>query len=349
MSVIDLVLRTCPRRPQSRGWLVAICLLTTLLVGNTQAAELEDLAKLPCRILFEAYADQNWDLWSMRPDGTDRQNLTQTAETHELYPQASPDGQQICFLVDQPSGRDTLRSLWVMNADGSQRRQIAEGARHPCWSPDGKRIAFAKQEFPRFNIKDFVTKRLYIHDLDTGETTVQPNEKIEHIYVPTWSADGKWIVATVHGGMGFGHAIVALEVDGDRVVDLGIGGCRPCLSKDGSRITWSRDDHTVCVADVAWSEAGPRLSEERVLFHHETQHLYHPDFSPDGQFVSFSMGPGGRVPAAGPGTHTEVAEMVGVCGVWDVYVKPVDRDVAPKRLTHDEKLSNKESEWICTP
>jgi Tol biopolymer transport system component len=313
------------------------------------AADVAELADLPCRILFEAYGDQNWDIWSIRPDGSDRRNVTQTADQHELYPQASPDGSKICFLLDQPSGRDTLRSLWVMNVDGSERKRIAEQARHPCWSPDGKKIAFSKQEFAKFPIKDFATKRLYIHDLESGETAVHPNDKIEHIYVPTWSADGKWIVATVHAGMGFGHAIVALEVDGERVVDLAIEGCRPCLSRDGGRITWSRDDHTVCVAEVAWSADGPKLANERVVYHHATQHLYHPDFSPDAQLVSFSMGPGGRVPAVGPGTHTEVAEMVGVCGPWDIYIQRVDHEGEPRRVTHDEKLSNKESEWICTP
>ncbi len=333
--------------------LLAVLAWPTFAFGPTapsRAAEgLAHLAELPCRILFESYGDQNWDLWTVRPDGSDRRNLTQTPDIHELYPQASPDGQQICFLVDQPAGRDTLRSLWLMNADGTERHKIADGARHACWSPDGKRIAFAKQEFSRFQIKDFVSKRLYFYDCQTQTTTVHPNERIEHIYVPTWSADGKWIVATVHGGMGFGHAIIGLEVDGDRVVDLKIGGCRPCLSRDGKRITWSRDDHTVCVADVTYTDDGPRLTNERVVHHDEKLHLYHPDFSPDGQFVSFSMGPGGRVPAVGPGTHTEVAEMVGVCGPWNLYVKQVDGAEPPLQITADAQLSNKESEWICLP
>jgi hypothetical protein len=78
-------------------------------------------------------------------------------------------------------------------------------------------------------------------------------------------------------------------------------------------------------------------------------HLYHPDFSPDGRFVSFSLGPGGRMPAVGPGTHTEVAEMVGVCGNWDLYVKAVDGDEPPIQVTHEAEHSNKESDWLCVP
>lgn len=302
------------------------------------------------RILFEAYEQQNWDLWSMNPDGSDRRNLTKTPDVHELYPQASPDGSQICFLVDTPKGpRDTQRDLWLMNSDGTNRRKIAANSRHACWSPDGKTIAFPQQEFPRFQIKDFVSKYLFFYDVASGETRRHPNDKIEHIYVPTWGGDGKWIVTTVHGGMGYGHAIIAIEANGNRVVDLKISGCRPCISSDGQRLTWSSDDHTVEVGELEYTQAGPRVASKQVLFQHDTLHLYHPDLSPDGTIVTFSMGPGGRVAASGPGTHTEVAEMVGVRGKWDIYARTIGSEQPPQRLTQDETLSNKESEWIVTP
>ena len=301
------------------------------------------------RVLFEAYADDNWDIWIMNADGSDARNVTETPEIHELYPQASPDGAHICFLVDEPNGRDTRRSLWLMQRDGTGRHKLADGARHACWSPDGGRIAFAKQEFPRFQVKDYVTKRLYFFDVATGETTIHPNEAIEHIYVPTWSADGRWIIATVHGGMGFGHAIIGLEVEGDRVVDLEIGGCRPCLSADGRQLTWSIDDHTIGLADVEWTDDGPRVENVRQHHHHPTLHLYHPDFSPDGKQITFSMGPGGRMPLAGPGTQRDVAEMVGVKGPWDIYRKSIGGDETLVRLTNDPSRSQKESEWIVAP
>ncbi len=322
-----------------------------LLLWTAQPGRGADAAddELDGRILFERYEKNNWELYSMRADGSDLQNVTRTPNEHELYPQASPDGKQICFLVDRPVGRSTERTLWVMHRDGSGRRKLTDQARHPCWSPDGRQIALAKQEFSRFQVKDFVTRRLYFCDVETGRVSVHPNEKIEHIYVPTWTSDGKWIVATVHGGMGFGHAIVAIEVHGDRVLDLKIPGCRPSLSCDGTRITWSSDDHTVEVADVSLTDDGPLLSDRRIVYHHPTMHLYHPDLSPQGRYVTFSMGPGGRVAANGPGTHTEVAEMVGVRGMWDIYRKQVDHPGEPLQLTHQADLSNKESEWLCSP
>ena len=318
-------------------------------VGNAeqQRASLHaELAKRSHGIVFESYDKNNWELFVVRADGSGRRKLTRTPTIHELYPQASPDGKRICFLADVAKDGNTLRSVYYMNSDGSRRVKVADRARQPCWSPDGQRIAFVKQEFSRFHIDDYVSKGLFFYDVKTGKTTECPNSKVHHLYGLTWSADGKWIVSTVHGGMGFGHAIIAIEVAGRRVFDLKIPGCRPCLSPDGKLITWSRNDHTVCVADVSISDSGARVTNTRVVARHKKAHLYHPDFSPDGRFISYSVGPGGRVAANGPGTHTQVAEMVGVRGPWNLFVKRADGRGSAFPLTNNANLSNKESEWI---
>lgn len=316
-------------------------------------ALLAELGALPYRILFERYEGNNWEIYSMKADGSDVVNLTNTPRVHELYPQASPDGTKISFLVDVPKDNDTLRSVYYMNADGTGRTLIAEKARQPCWSPDSGTVAFLKQEFSRLNIKDFVSKGLFFYDLKTGKITEHRNnnhadvaKRIHHLYNPTWAANGKWIVSTVHGGMGHGHAILAIEVQGDRVVNLQIPGCRPCLSPDGTQITWSPGDHAINVADIDYSGAEPRVRNIQVVDKREKLHLYHPDFSPDGKYITYSVGPGGRMPANGPGTHTEVAEMVGVRGKWNIYLRRSTGKGPILRLTSDESKSNKESEWL---
>jgi dipeptidyl aminopeptidase/acylaminoacyl peptidase len=130
-----------------KGILGPLVLLGLASATFTQATMAQDAAdsRRPMRILFESYDNQNWDLWSMRADGTERTNVTATPDIHELYPQASPDGQRIAFLVDEPKNGETHRSLWVMNADGSDRRLVSNAAREATWSPDGKRLAFPKQ------------------------------------------------------------------------------------------------------------------------------------------------------------------------------------------------------------
>ena len=305
-----------------------------------------DLRNSPHMILFEAYDQDNWNLFVINANGSDRHNLTRTRDVHEMYPQASPDGRHICFLQDIQQDGQTTRSVYYMNADGNERTLVADRARQPCWSPDGSRIAFVAQEFKRFNIDDYASKGLYFYDLRTATTTEHVNKKIHHLYGLTWSADAEWIVSTVHGGMGFGHAILAIPLAGNKVHDLKIRGCRPCLSPDGRKITWSRNDHTICVADIMLRSNAASVSNVVVVHQEKNLHLYHPDFSPDGRYVSFSVGPGGRVRRNGPGTHTQVAEMVGVRGKWDLFVKRADGSGPAVQLTHDAGMSNKESEWI---
>jgi hypothetical protein len=191
--------------------------------GGDEALEAE-LHASPHKILFEAYVDDNWDLFVMNADGSGRKNLTNTPDVHELYPQATPDGTKICFLADVQQGRDTLRSVYYMSADGTGRKLVADKARQPCWSPDGTKIAYLPQEFSRFNVADYVSKGLFIYDLKTGTSTPHPNPKIHHLYTLNWSKNGRWFVSTVHGGMGFGHAIIAIEVGGGGVYDLKIPG-----------------------------------------------------------------------------------------------------------------------------
>ncbi|NIA13297.1 MAG: hypothetical protein GWP08_04395 [Nitrospiraceae bacterium] len=306
----------------------------------------EALRAYPHKILFESYDEDNWEIFVMNADGSGRRNLTQTKKDHELYPQASPDGSRICFLADAETAGGTVRSVYYMEADGTGRRLVAEKARQPCWSPDGRRIAFVRQEFSKFRVADYVSKGLYMYDLDTGQTQAHPNDNIEHLYNLTWSADGRWIVATVHAGMGYGHANIAIEVDGMAVHNLGIPGCRPCLSADGKRITWSSNDHEIAIADIDFSGPVPKVSNVGTVYKHPELHLYHPDFSPDARYVTFSVGPGGRTAAKGPGTYTEVAEMVGVAGLWNVCLKRADGQGDLIDLTGDQTLSNKESEWL---
>jgi len=61
-------------------------------------------------------------------------------------PRISPDGSEIVFTRSHVNTeKDTWSSeIWVMNADGSQKRFLAEGA-SPRWSPDGTRILYVKE------------------------------------------------------------------------------------------------------------------------------------------------------------------------------------------------------------
>ena len=117
----------------------------------------ERLKALPFKIAYECYVNDNWEIFVMNPDGSEPVNLTQTPTVHEHYPQVSPDATKLCFSVDEGEGREAVRSLWVMDIDGKNRKKLTDHAREPFWSPDSKVIGFLPQEFPKFNVMDFST------------------------------------------------------------------------------------------------------------------------------------------------------------------------------------------------
>ncbi|MEJ7637889.1 MAG: hypothetical protein WKF75_07895 [Singulisphaera sp.] len=99
-----------------------------------------------------------YQLYLMRPDGTDQRRLTEDRGLN-VCPRFSPDGRRIAYL-HQERGEN---SLWVVNIDGSGRRQVFQEVNDTspgqvCWSPDGKALAYKLEDWQRDeNGKKFIS------------------------------------------------------------------------------------------------------------------------------------------------------------------------------------------------
>ncbi len=145
-------------------------------IGSLAAPELSPNGE---RIVF---ANHGNGLWLMRPDGGIPRRLS---DRDDIDPTWSPDGTRIAFA----SSRAGARQLFVMDADGSNIRQITDlsdmGGRS-AWSPDGTRLAFYRGEFGNRNI--------YVINVD-GKGLVQLTNGGDNLG-PSWSPDGNWIAFT---------------------------------------------------------------------------------------------------------------------------------------------------------
>ncbi len=344
------------RRLVSMGsCLSSIAILVTLVAATAAAAEDEslrpgsglDLKGVPYKIVYESLrtsdGKENWELILIDADGSNPVNLTNTPDVGEIYPHASPDGTKICFEGEEGSGRNKVRSMYFMNLDGSGRTKVAPNARQACWSPDGGTIAYLRGEYDRYTIQDYATKGVYFYDVKTGQSKPHVGEaKLYHLYNLCWSPDGKWFIATVHGGMGFDHAVLSFPATGVataddvKITDLSpcsVTGCRPDFSPDGKRITWGMTDWDLGVADFDASLGTPKATNVRKIVSCDKEHeVYHTDFSPDGKYIAFSYGP-------------EANEMgAGLAPGWNICVT----DLSGKwvQITQDGN-HNKEPDWVA--
>jgi Tol biopolymer transport system component len=76
--------------------------------------------------------------------------------------------------------------IYVINADGTGLRRLTDGM-DPAWSPDGKKVAFARWRDPR---------GIYVIDEDGSNETLLFGWS--EAKAPAWSPDGSYIVFTRH-------------------------------------------------------------------------------------------------------------------------------------------------------
>lgn len=159
------------------------------------------------KIVFTSVRDGDLDLYSMKLDGSDVRRLTDEIgyDGGAFY---SWDGTMICYRAYHPADsatiadyqsllrqglvRPTVMELFVMNADGSHKREITHfGAASfaPFFHPDNRRIIFASnKDDPKGRNFD-----LYIIGIDgTGLERVTFNDTFDGF--PMFTHDGKKLV-----------------------------------------------------------------------------------------------------------------------------------------------------------
>lgn len=226
--------------------------------------------------------DGDWDLFLMRPDGSERRPLTRTRDFHEAGVRFAPDGKKLLYY-QIPRGEavdnNTYGTYDLVIADSDGANAVGYGRDFPwaSWGPDGKQIACLDRRGIR--IVDVVSRR---------EIRKLPRKGVVQQLV--WSPDGHSFAGTANG-LGPFWNIGRLEPEGGTIKAVSETeryNCTPDWLPDSRSILYSRGivPQTGGYAELWVADAGGQ--SRRMLYAEDGRHLYGGSASPDGKYLLFT-------------------------------------------------------------
>ncbi len=211
--------KQCPPRPDfSQGYVWAVYDTFDIFTAKPDGSDLQPLTKTPGydaettisrdgKLVFTSKRDGDLDIYTMDRNGKNVKRLTNELG-YDGGPFWSYDGKQIVYRAYHPQGekekadyiallkqnliRPTVLDIWVMNADGSNKRQVTQlnkASFAPYFFPDGKRIIFSS------NVADPKGRDFDLYKINTDGTGLERityNDTFDGF--PMFSPDGKKLV-----------------------------------------------------------------------------------------------------------------------------------------------------------
>jgi len=134
------------------------------------------------RLIYAGAASGNLDVYLLRVGGDRAINLTAGSPDDDSQAKFSPDGESIVFRSERDDG-----GLFTMGATGESVRRVTDFGMDPCWSPDGRQLAFGTEAVDD-PYSRAVLSTLWTVELETGQTKqlTVTGDAVQ----PAWSPDG---------------------------------------------------------------------------------------------------------------------------------------------------------------
>jgi TolB protein len=232
-SSTHLAADTCPPRPDySKGYAWAVYAEYDIFTARPDGSDLRRLTRTPGydaeatlspdgrTILFTSVRDGDLDLYTMRTDGSGVTRLTDRLG-YDGGAFFSRDGAWICWRAGYPPNsaaaayrellarhlvRPSAMDLWVMRADGSDKRQVTRkpGASFaPYFTPDGLSLIYSSNwENPQgrnFDLYLVGIGGVEHHDPAGGEPVPVTRDPSFDGF-PMFSPDGRWLAFSSNRG-----------------------------------------------------------------------------------------------------------------------------------------------------
>jgi len=239
-------------------------------------------------IVYVCYVKNSDEICLMNADGTAIRQLTRESKYTDWYPSFSPDGEHILFSSQRSGHFD----LFIMDIHGENIRQITRDMGDcyaPSLSPDGMRVVFASTQSGSQNIW-----QINLDGTGLKQLTTNARDNVD----PVWSPDSSQISFTsTQRGSG---DLMIMNADGSNIrrVTKGINvEGRNSWSPDGKYLSFyagpiGDKDIYVVNSDCADAPEGCGPGQMRQLTDGGNNKA--PDFSPDGQWITFASELDGR-------------------------------------------------------
>ncbi|MEN6336315.1 MAG: hypothetical protein ABFE01_18835 [Phycisphaerales bacterium] len=224
----------------------------------------------------------DWDLFLMRPDGSDRRRLTDTRQYNEAGAKFSRDGAKLLYYrmpVAERVDNNTYGLFELMIADSDGGNATSYGNRFPwaSWGPDGRQIACLDRK--GIQIVDLASRQV-VRQIPRGGVVQQL----------VWSPDGKRFVGTANG-LGVAWTVGCLDAETGQihpVSEVDRYNCTPDWLPDSEHVIYSRG---IVPGKSGWAQlwlASVDGAQRQLLYAEDKQHLYGGCVSPDGNYILFT-------------------------------------------------------------
>jgi TolB protein len=230
------------------------------------------------------------NLYTMEPDGS---NLLQV--THDDFgygqPRWSPDGKTIVFQGPRTIANPDAVPLYLVDANGKNKRLLVSQGETAVWSPSGDLIAYSKD--PRCG-GVCANWDVFIFNLAKKTEISLTNDPGYYETVWDWSPDGQFLLIESNNpanNLGEDWEIYVLDTQGNyisRLTDNDVYDVSPRWSPDGSMVAYSAFDGKDWDIFVMNADG----SNKRNLSDDDNVFSYSPCWSPDGLKILYSVSEG---------------------------------------------------------
>jgi Tol biopolymer transport system component len=209
-------------------------------------------------------------------DGSNLRLLTND-KFRDRSPRWSPDGKRIAFSSDR-SGK---YQVWMINADGTDLRQITfsekTSAVSPIFSPDGSRLAFS--EIDGKNRSPFILDLTKTWQQQTP-TPLPPMPNYKGSYsVRDWSSDGNKLLLMLYETESGEDGIVFFDFKTSTYEKITDSGSYPIWLKDNRHFIFDKSN-TIYVSDTKTKKTTP-------IYKPPSYAVQHANISPDNRLLYF--------------------------------------------------------------